>query len=55
MSDSRIRRFDDIAWHTPVPRREDIAWDTPPPADETGPAGVTFLVTRRGVASYREA
>ena len=123
MSDSQIRRFDEVAWHVPVSKREDIDWHTPPGPDEAGrkflvdgeggfylqavrippsfeapvhshdhaeiflglegecsfngepmrardctvveagqdysfkagPGGVTFLVTRKGVASYREA
>jgi hypothetical protein len=27
MSDSRIRRFEDVSWHVPVSKREDIDWD----------------------------
>jgi hypothetical protein len=55
MSDSSIRRFDDVSWRVPVSKREDLDWDHPPADDEAGPAGVTFLVTRQGVARYQEA
>jgi quercetin dioxygenase-like cupin family protein len=123
MSESKIRRFDDAAWHVPVSNRDEIDWDTEPTPDEAarkfliegeggfylqsvrippsfeaplhhhdhaeiflvlegkcsfngepmrahdctvveagedysfkaGPGGVTFLVTRKGLANYNEA
>jgi mannose-6-phosphate isomerase-like protein (cupin superfamily) len=45
MSDSRIRRFEDVSWHVPVSKREDIDWDHAPADDE---AGRKFLIDGEG-------